>query len=97
MVKMVDSNSCFGVERAIEVGRMLEANGITHYEEPCPYWKPDWTRQVTHALEIDVTGGEQDCDMRHWQDMIDRHVVDVLQPDVMYLSLIHISEPTRPY
>ena len=86
VVKMVDANSCFGVERAIEVGRMLEANGITHYEEPCPYWKPDWTRQVTHALEIDVTGGEQDCDMRHWQDMIDRHVVDVLQPDVMYMG-----------
>ena len=86
VVKMVDANSCFGVERAIEVGRMLEANGITHYEEPCPYWKPDWTRQVTHALGIDVTGGEQDCDMRQWQDMIDRHVVDVLQPDVMYMG-----------
>ncbi len=36
VVKMVDANSCFGVARAIEVGRMLEANGITHYEEPCP-------------------------------------------------------------
>jgi L-alanine-DL-glutamate epimerase-like enolase superfamily enzyme len=86
VVKMVDANSCFGVDRAIEVGRMLEANGITHYEEPCPYWQPDLTRQVTHALDIDVTGGEQDCDMRHWQDMIDRHVVDVLQPDVMYMG-----------
>ena len=86
VVKMVDANSCFGVERAIEVGHMLEANGITHYEEPCPYWQPDLTRQVTHALDIDVTGGEQDCDMRHWQDMIDRHVVDVLQPDVMYMG-----------
>ena len=54
VVKMVDANSCFGVERAIEVGRMLEANGITHYEEPCPYWKPDWTRQV-HMLFISTS------------------------------------------
>ena len=86
VVTMVDANSCFGVERAIEVGRMLEAHGITHYEEPCPYWKPDWTRQVTQALDIDVTGGEQDCDLRHWLDMINRHVVDVMQPDVMYMG-----------
>ena len=86
IVTMVDANSAFDVPRAIEVGRMLEANGITHYEEPCPYWRPDLTRQVTQALEIDVTGGEQDCDMRHWVDMAEKHVVDVMQPDVMYMG-----------
>ncbi len=83
---MVDGNSCFGVDRAIQVGHMLQDNGITHFEEPCPYWRPDLTRQVTHALEIDVTGGEQDCDMRHWVDMVENHVVDVMQPDVMYMG-----------
>ena len=86
VVRMVDANSCFGVERAIEVGRMLEDNGITHYEEPCPYWRPDQTVQVTDALQIDVTGGGQDCDMRIWQHAIDNHVVDVMQPDVMYMG-----------
>ena len=86
VVKMVDANSAFGVARAIEVGRMLEANGITHYEEPCPYWRPDLTRQVTAALDIDVTGGEQDCDRRHWVEMAETHVVDVMQPDVMYMG-----------
>ena len=86
VVTMVDANSAFDVPRAIEVGRMLEANGITHYEEPCPYWRPDLTRRVTHALEIDVTGGEQDGDMRHWVEMAANHVVDVMQPDVMYMG-----------
>jgi len=86
VVRMVDANSCFGVERAIEVGRMLEDHGITHYEEPCPYWRPDQTVQVTNALDIDVTGGEQDCDMRIWQHAIDNHIVDVMQPDVMYMG-----------
>ena len=86
VVKMVDANSAFGVARAIEVGRMLEANGITHYEEPCPYWRPDLTRRVTAALDIDVTGGEQDCDRRHWVEMAETHVVDVMQPDVMYMG-----------
>ncbi|MGB1871643.1 MAG: mandelate racemase/muconate lactonizing enzyme family protein [Candidatus Puniceispirillaceae bacterium] len=86
MVTMVDANSAFDVPRAIEVGRMLEANGVSHYEEPCPYWRPDLTRQVTRALDIDVTGGEQDCDMRHWAEMAANHVVNVMQPDVMYMG-----------
>ena len=86
VVRMVDANSCFGVERAIEVGHLLEDHGITHYEEPCPYWWPEQTKQVTDALAIDVTGGEQDCDMRIWQHAIDNHVTDVMQPDVMYMG-----------
>ncbi len=86
VVRMVDANSCFGVERAIAVGHMLEDYGITHYEEPCPYWLPDQTKQVTEALVIDVTGGEQDCDMRIWQHAIENHITDVMQPDVMYMG-----------
>lgn len=35
---LVDANSCFSPRRAIEVGHMLQDNGISHYEEPCPYW-----------------------------------------------------------
>lgn len=58
--KLVDGNSGFSPKRAIEVGRMLEAEGIGHFEEPCKYWEFDETKEVTDALSIDVTGGEQD-------------------------------------
>ena len=34
--------------------------------------KPEQTLEVTNALKIDVTGGEQDCEFRIWKDMIDR-------------------------
>ena len=61
-------------------------NDISHFEEPCPYWLPNETKKVTEALEIDVTGGEQDCDIRIWQDLIDRKVTDIMQPDVMYMG-----------
>jgi L-alanine-DL-glutamate epimerase-like enolase superfamily enzyme len=27
--------------KAIEVGRMLEGLGVSHFEEPCPYWELD--------------------------------------------------------
>lgn len=84
--KLVDANSGFTPERAIAVGRMLEAEGVAHFEEPCPYWRPDWTKRVTDALSLDVTGGEQDWDLAHWARMIETRAVDVLQPDVMYMG-----------
>jgi L-alanine-DL-glutamate epimerase-like enolase superfamily enzyme len=83
---LVDANSCYTPRKAIEVGRLLEANGIRHFEEPCPYWELEWTRQVADALAIDVTGGEQDCELTTWRRMIEMRAVDVVQPDVCYLG-----------
>ena len=83
---LVDANSCYSPARAIEVGRMLEDHGVSHFEEPCPYWEFDQTKEVTEALQIDVTGGEQDCMLANWKAMIDGRVVDVLQPDICYLG-----------
>ncbi len=60
---LVDANSGFSPARAIEVGRLLEAEGIEHFEEPCPYWELEQTKQVTDALTVAVTGGEQDCEL----------------------------------
>lgn len=84
---LVDCNSCYSPARAIEIGRMLEANGIVHMEEPCPYWELEWTREVRAALSgLDVAGGEQDCELATWRRMIDMPAVDVVQPDVLYLG-----------
>ena len=86
ITKMVDANSCYSPAQAIEVGKLLEDNNVVHFEEPCPYWKPDQTKLVTDALKIDVTGGEQDCDLRIWKDMVKRKIVNIFQPDVMYMG-----------
>ena len=83
---LVDANSCYTPAKAIEVGRMLEEHGVSHFEEPCPYWELDWTREVAEALELDVTGGEQDWDERVWRRMVGMRAVDVVQPDVCYLG-----------
>ncbi len=87
--KLVDGNSGFTPKKAIEVGKRLEQFGISHFEEPCRYWKLEETKQVAEALEIDVTGGEQDWDFIVWQKMIDINAVDILQPDVMYMGGIN--------
>jgi L-alanine-DL-glutamate epimerase-like enolase superfamily enzyme len=83
---LVDGNSCFLPETAIELGQVLVDNGICHFEEPCPYWEYEWTKQVTDALSIDVTGGEQDNNLALWQYMIDNDTVDVYQPDICYMG-----------
>ena len=83
---LVDANSCYSPARAIEVGMLLQDNGISHYEEPCPYWEYEQTRTVTQALSIDVTGGEQDCELPNWRRMINDRVVDIIQPDICYLG-----------
>lgn len=84
--KLVDANSCYSPARAIEVGKRLQDNGIGHFEEPCPYWEYDQTAEVRAALDLEVTGGEQDCEFSSWAHMIARGSVDVLQPDVMYMG-----------
>jgi L-alanine-DL-glutamate epimerase-like enolase superfamily enzyme len=86
VAKLVDANSCYSPKRAIEVGRLLEAEGIGHFEEPCPYWEFAQTKQVADALSIDVTGGEQDCEFTAWETMIGMRAVDIVQPDIMYLG-----------
>ncbi len=83
---LIDANSCYGPERAIEIGRILESEGYCHFEEPCPYWELEQTKRVTDALDIDVTGGEQDCDLSIWRRMIDMRAVDIVQPDILYLG-----------
>ena len=83
---LVDANSCYSPRRAVEVGRMLEDNGVCHFEEPCPYWEPEQTREVVRALNLDVTGGEQDNNLALWRYLIEGGAMDVAQPDVCYVG-----------
>ena len=83
---LVDGNSCYRPETALELGKLLEDNGICHFEEPCPYWEYEWTKEVTDGLSLDVTGGEQDNNLALWKYMIDNDTVDIYQPDICYMG-----------
>jgi L-alanine-DL-glutamate epimerase-like enolase superfamily enzyme len=83
---LADANSCYSPNQAIEVGKRLEDHGFGHFEEPCPYWELEQTKQVADTLEIDVSGGEQDCDIPTWRHMINMRAVDIIQPDICYLG-----------
>lgn len=83
---LIDANSCYAPAQGIELGKLLQDHGFSHFEEPCPYWELEQTKEVSEALDIDVTGGEQDCDLTTWRRMIDMRAVDVVQPDILYLG-----------
>ncbi len=83
---LVDGNSCYTPRKAIEVGRMLEANKIGHFEEPCPYWELEWTAEVAKALTVPIAGGEQDTDLAQFRRMIAMKAIDIVQPDVCYVG-----------
>jgi len=83
---LVDANSCYTPRKAIEIGALLEDHAICHFEEPCPYWELEWTKEVADTLSVEVTGGEQDCELATWKRMIEMRAVDVVQPDILYLG-----------
>ena len=50
----------------------MQDYGVSHFEEPCPYWEHNQTKVVKDALDIDVAGGEQDCDMSTWKSTLEK-------------------------
>ena len=80
----MDANSSYDHQKAIEIGRLMQEYEYGWLEEPCPFEQYEETKKVTDALEMNVAGGDQDCNLGHFKVMIrDRHI-DMVQPDLMY-------------
>ena len=86
---IVDVNGNYSVEKAIEIAHLMKEYDYKLFEEPCPYWKIEETKAVREACEkigMPVAGGEQDYIDTMWERMIDQKVMDVCQPDILYLG-----------
>ena len=81
-----DANGGYTAAEAIRVGRLLEGSGYFHFEEPCPFPQLDETAAVADALDIPVSGGEQDTSLPQFHRMISRRAVDFVQPDIGYIG-----------
>ena len=80
----VDANGSYDATTAIQVGGMLEAHGVSLFEEPCPFDEYEQTKQVADALEMMVSGGEQDTSVARFRWLIQNRGVDMVQPDLVY-------------
>ncbi len=97
----VDANSCYTPDKAVEVGKMLEQNGVVHFEEPCPYWEIEWTAEAAAALDVPVAGGEQDTSLAQFRRMMAMDAVDIVQPDICYVGgltrALRVAEMARQF
>ncbi len=80
----VDANGSYDVPTAIEVGHLLQDNGVGFFEEPCPWQEIEATKAVADALEMAVAGGEQDSSLPQFAWMIRNGALDIIQPDLLY-------------
>ena len=86
---IVDVNGNFSSGRAIEFAHFLKDNGVCMFEEPCPYWELDEVKKVREAcaqIGMPVAAGEQDYMDTSWDRMINERIVDVAQPDLLYIG-----------
>jgi L-alanine-DL-glutamate epimerase-like enolase superfamily enzyme len=78
---MVDANQKFLVPEAIQRGKVYQEMGAYWYEEPLVPYDHAGYAQVAEELEIRVAGGENEYTKYAFADLINRHCVDVVQPD----------------
>ena len=78
-----DANNGYSVSTAIGQGRRFEALGIDHFEEPIPHYDLPGLRQVSDALDVAVSAGEQDAFRWWFQNLVLLGDPDILQPDIL--------------
>lgn len=81
-----DSNGYYDVEGAIRIGKILEENKYSYFEEPVMYDHFDDIRKVADALAIPIANGEQDNSFYNFRWLIANNGLETLQPDNYYFG-----------
>jgi len=81
-----DSNSYFSVGEAIRIGKILEENKYSYFEEPVMYDHFEEIKEVADALTIPVANGEQDQSFVNFRWLIANDGIDIVQPDNYYFG-----------
>ncbi|QDK80358.1 mandelate racemase/muconate lactonizing enzyme family protein [Spirosoma sp. KCTC 42546] len=97
-----DANGSYTPEEGIQIGRMLEDNGVAIFEEPCNFEDEDGIRRVNKALtKLVMAGGEQDTSLYRFERLARTDVYDLLQADVYYnggiLRGLQVAEIARSF
>lgn len=78
-----DANNGYSVSTAIQQGRKFEELGIDHFEEPIPNNDLPGLRQISDALDVAVSAGEQDAYRWWFEHLVLLGNPDILQPDIL--------------
>ncbi|MEM2122527.1 MAG: mandelate racemase/muconate lactonizing enzyme family protein [Candidatus Bathyarchaeia archaeon] len=79
---IVDANSAFTYRQALRLGRILERYEVLFFEEPVPPDNLEGYIRLTDTLDVPICGGESHYLKYDFRDLISRHAVDVINPDL---------------
>mgnify|MGYP005848461597 CR=1 FL=1 len=72
----------FTVPDAIRVGQELAEYDLLFYEDPVPPENVDALAKVAAAVDVPVACGERSATVYGFRELIERDIVDVIQPDM---------------
>ncbi len=70
------------VPDAIQIGQELEEYDLLFFEDPVPPENLDALAKVSESLSLPVAAGERSSTIYGCRELIEREIVDVLQPDM---------------
>ncbi|MEM2962843.1 MAG: mandelate racemase/muconate lactonizing enzyme family protein, partial [Candidatus Bathyarchaeia archaeon] len=79
---IVDANSAFTYRQALRLGRTLERYEVLFFEEPVPPDNLEGYVRLTESLDVPICGGESHYLKYDFRDLISRHAVDMINPDL---------------
>ena len=79
---MVDANSGYNVNSALQVGKKLEKYEVLWFEEPIPPDNIPGYAELSKAIDIPIAAGESEFTRFGFRDLIENSGIRVLQPNV---------------
>jgi len=86
MYLYADSNGYYNAEGAIKIGRILEENRYSYFEEPVMFDHFEDIKKVADTLTIPIANGEQDHSFTNFRWLLANDGIDVVQPDNYYFG-----------
>ncbi|GAA1604423.1 galactonate dehydratase [Kribbella hippodromi] len=81
---MLDCHGRLSVANAVRLAETLEPFGLAFIEEPVPYERADWLREVSQRSSTPIATGERWANHYGAAPFLENHAVSVAQPDVAW-------------
>jgi L-alanine-DL-glutamate epimerase-like enolase superfamily enzyme len=78
---MVDGNARYTLEQAERVSPVMRSHGVFWFEEPFLPENPDSFLALRPSVGIPLAAGESEFGLQGFRELVDRRVVDIVQPD----------------
>lgn len=96
---MVDINQGWSLERALRLGREIEASGLYWLEDPIHHQDYAGLAQLAHKLDLPIATGEYHYGLPPLQQLLEHRAADILMVDLLrvggithWMKAAHLAE-----